>query len=514
MSFKSIRDILNSDILSETKDIGYSDRVLKSTRLEREIFRDIRNKTPEIKQFEEEGRPILSSIKQLINDVFQAFYTITPKMLDDKDLSPAAKKVNKVILTKLMTQEEYAAKKSVCEGYEIPALEATIVFMRELMPNLKDMVKSLSGGEDRINTMEQMAEQYSELLAELKQKLQSQSVSEKKTVSIANKLESKREQYSYLEKQADRAANMNRRKIQEAVAVALSKAVDSAETVKFVILSWGNYNDNMPKNEVNKKLIERVSKSEKLMYVAKFLGKYKDIYFGKNKNGYVFGRGEKYDITMGNNISKALTSELSLLSDRKLIPVFIRKYQNKRLKQYRRREPICEGKGDIIVCLDESSSTYGVNQAWGMAVAMVLLHICHENKRNFALIHFSDKIKTDIFRADDSDMQKRMMEASETFLKGSTDFEKPIKKAISLIQDEKWNNADIVFITDGICNLSDECEKYVKEMQSKYKFSITGILLDEGENMSFSLEKFAKKIYRTSELCKDDIAVDIMKNRR
>ena len=76
------------------------------------------------------------------------------------------------------------------------------------------------------------------------------------------------------------------------------------------------------------------------------------------------------------------------------------------------------------------------------------------------LIHFSDKIKTDIFRADDSDMQKRMMEASETFLKGSTDFEKPIKKAISLIQDEKWNNADIVFITDGICNLSDECEKY------------------------------------------------------
>ncbi len=47
------------------------------------------------------------------------------------------------------------------------------------------------------------------------------------------------------------------------------------------------------KNEVNKKLIERVSKSEKLMYVAKFLGKYKDTYFGKNKNGYVFGRGEK-----------------------------------------------------------------------------------------------------------------------------------------------------------------------------------------------------------------------------
>ena len=72
-----------------------------------------------------------------------------------------------------MTQEKICCEKSVCEGYEIPALAATIVFMRELMPNLKNMVKSLSGGEDRINTMEQMAEQCSELLAELKQKLQS-----------------------------------------------------------------------------------------------------------------------------------------------------------------------------------------------------------------------------------------------------------------------------------------------------------------------------------------------------
>ena len=80
MYFKSIEDILNSGILSERISEGFSDNVLKSTRLEREIFRDIRDKTPEIKEFETEGRQYLSSIKQLINDVFQAFYTITPKV--------------------------------------------------------------------------------------------------------------------------------------------------------------------------------------------------------------------------------------------------------------------------------------------------------------------------------------------------------------------------------------------------------------------------------------------------
>ena len=147
MYFKSIEDILNSGILSERISEGFSDNVLKSTRLEREIFRDIRDKTPEIKEFETEGRQYLSSIKQLINDVFQAFYTITPKMLDDEELSPTAKKVNKIILSCLLTQDEYASRKAVCEGCEMPAMEAAIVFIRNLMPRLNGIAKALSGGD-------------------------------------------------------------------------------------------------------------------------------------------------------------------------------------------------------------------------------------------------------------------------------------------------------------------------------------------------------------------------------
>ena len=44
--------------------------------------------------------------------------------------------------------------------------------------------------------------------------------------------------------------------------------MDSAETIRFVLLSWGNGDMNMPKNEFNSELLERVSKSEKLAYVA------------------------------------------------------------------------------------------------------------------------------------------------------------------------------------------------------------------------------------------------------
>ena len=90
----------------------------------------------------------------------------------------------------------------------------------------------------------------------------------------------------------------------------------------------------------------------------------------------------------------------------------------------------------------------------------------------------------------------------------------PLNKAMDLIQDGDWKDADIVFITDGNCNISKEFEDKFKEMQSSHKFTVTGILLDMGENDEFSLTKFCKKIYRTSEMCKDDIAFDIMKDRR
>lgn len=514
MYFKSIEDILQSDILSKKISEGYSDNVLKSTRLEREIFRDMRNNTPEIKQFETKGRQHLSSIKQLIGDVFQAFYTITPKMIDDEELSPTAKKVNKVILHGIMTHDEYVARKAVCEGCEMPAMEAAIVFIRKLMPRLEETVNLLSGGDGSLNTMENMAEQCAELHRQLKLEMKKVSPSEKKAIDLANKLKSKREQYAYLQKQADRSANVNRRILHKVITMALIQAMDSAETMRFILLSWGNGDMNMPNNKFNSELLERVSKSDKLAYVAKFLGRYKDIYSNKQKNGYDFGRGEVYDITSGNSISKALTSELSLLSDPKTIPVFIRKYQHKQLKQYRRREPICKGKGDIIVCLDESSSTYGNNQAWGMAVAMILLQICRDNKRNFALIHFASETKIDLFLKEDKDIGERMLNTSETFLGGGTNFEKPLKEAIGIIEKGNLKHCDIVFITDGICDISEEFKNKFNELQSRRKCSVTGILLDEGENLEFSLEKFCKRIYRTSEMCKDDIVIDIMKDRR
>ena len=191
----------------------------------------------------------------------------------------------------------------------------------------------------------------------------------------------------------------------------------------------------------------------------------------------------------------------------------MKKYLSKTLKQYRKREPEYKGKGDIIVCLDESASTFGENNAYGMAVAMVLYQICRVRKTNFALIHFSSDIKVDYFPKNENVLTEKILDCAETFLGGGTDFEKPLSKVIELTANGKLDKPDIVFITDGICSISENFTRLFDEFKTDTEAKLTGILLDNGKYLDFSLQRVADRIYRTSELLKDEIVDDIISER-
>ena len=171
--------------------------------------------------------------------------------------------------------------------------------------------------------------------------------------------------------------------------------------------------------------------------------------------------------------------------------------------------------GDIICCLDESISTAGDPAAWGKAVALTLLEIAAGSGRSFALVHFasSGEFKTDLFRPGEYTMGDKLS-AAETFLNGGTDFQTPMEEAMRLMKEEGFENADIVFITDGECELPQEYLDELKQEQTAHRFKVTGILLDKDEpNMEFSLKAFCQDIYRTSQLLGDDIVRELVTKR-
>ena len=126
--FRSIDEILSSNFavsVNYNGERGKTDRVLKSTRIEQAIYEDLISDSEDLFLYEKEGKTKLKTFGSLVNDVFQSVYGIVPRYTDEESMSSLAKSFNKGILEKVMSDDSYAAVKSVCEGKELPSIGAT-----------------------------------------------------------------------------------------------------------------------------------------------------------------------------------------------------------------------------------------------------------------------------------------------------------------------------------------------------------------------------------------------------
>ncbi len=521
--FNSIVDVLASPFGSITAPKPQTtDRVLKSTKLEDMIYSELRVDDTDMDELESVASQKLSTFSSLSRDVYQSFYSLLQKRVDDENLSTTARKLNSRILDHITESENYPTIKNICEGRDLPAYEAMSEFISQTANELDDLLSDLGGDKGSVNTLEKLEQSKAELEAELAgllERLKSSKTPnatlEKAAVNSANMLHSKQRQVEAVTKLVDLGLAQNKGKITAFVATATEAAKEKAEEVQNIIGAWGDGAGSMERTTVNTELLSMVRQNPELMDISKYLGRFREMFAQGKKNGYAYGRGEKYSLELGRDLSRAITSELVMLSTPETIPLFLRKYQRGQIKQYQRREPIFKGSGDIICCLDESGSTKGDLAAWGKAVALTMLEIAADGGRKFALIHFSgkDSFKTDLFLPNEYTMQDKLNTA-ETFLDGGTDFETPLTEAVRLMTYEGFENADVVFITDGFCDVSSTFAESFREVQLEKKFIATGVLLDSGQpGMDFTIGEFCWDIYRTSEMFDDDIVREIVSNR-
>lgn len=474
-------------------------------------------------EIEQDAEKKLKSFSALSQDVFQSFYSLAPRRNEEPSLSVAARKFNAPILEHMTKSEEYPTLKEVCEGRELPAYEAASEFVSKVSGELDDLLPQLAGKQGALHTLEKLerAEQQAarrlyELLEQRGAIRRDDPVLDEAVVKAANEVDGKHRQVEAVTKLIDDSALHDRETTHAMVREAVAGAAEKAKKVQSIIGAWSSDPGNLQRTPENLALLKRVRESAALRDISKYLGRFREMLTQKKQNGYAYGRGEKYSLELGSDLSRALTSELAMLAAPETLPLFLRKYQRCQIKQYRRRELVYKGAGDIICCLDESGSTAGERAAWGKAVAMTLLEIAESEGRRFALIHFSGpgRFQTDVFLPKQFTAEDKLR-AAETFLDGGTDFSAPLGEALRLIRDVGFNNADIVFITDGECILPPEHLSRLQEDQAEYRFTITGILLDqENAGMDFSLRAFCQNIYRTSELTGEAIVYEMVNSSR
>lgn len=526
--FRSLNDMLKSPLAQEAqafqRRVSGSNRVLKSTKLEDAVYRDLRHDDGGLDTLEKTCGEKLSTFPALSRDIYQSFYSLNVRKQPDTDLSELARRFNAPLLDEVMGGEDYPAIKAACEGRQIPAYEATGEFISQVAGNLDSLLEKAGGEKKALDTLERLEQKRDKSMEEL-QKLMKQIAQagpeqrpdlEKRVLKAANRTQSQVNQADAVGRMVRDQLLQNKDVISACIAKAGKAAAQKAESVSAALMAWGYGPDTNESGQkkADMELVARVSQSSVLSEVARYLGRLKELMNGKRKNGYAYGRGEKYSLELGGNINRAITSEFAMLATPATLPLFLRKLQRKSLKQYQRREPICKGNGDIICMLDESGSA--ASQApWCKAVALALMDIAMRDNRRFSIIHFAGvgHFQTDLFLPGQY-TREDVLRCAETFLNGNTDYETPLKEALRLMEQEGFENADMVFATDGACALPEGFLEQLKQEQSNKGFQITGILLDQAAaGFEFSLQEFCTSIYRTSQLSHDQIAEQMVVSR-
>lgn len=136
-------------------------------------------------------------------------------------------------------------------------------------------------------------------------------------------------------------------------------------------------------------------------------------------------------------------------------------------------------KGPIILCYDGSGSMEGVKIEETQAHIISIMEIARIQKRHLVLIQFASKTEPMYIKEINplSVGAKDILDVLDTFICGGTDFEKPLSKAAEYIAADSRGQSDVLFITDGQCEISNTFKNSFTQLKRIRKFKLYTIIM-------------------------------------
>lgn len=177
-------------------------------------------------------------------------------------------------------------------------------------------------------------------------------------------------------------------------------------------------------------------------------------------------------ITVGNNLSALLPSELVLLSEKATQDVFFMNFAEKRLQVFasasQASHPDNHKDGPVIVCVDESSSMSGEPLEIAIQLAYAVTIIAKRRHREVLIVAYSDSHK--MMRVDSlgKDRNKLLEFLSDVSMGGNNEnamFEWLFQDIMP--REKKFDTADILCISDfGWVEIDDSVKRLIDEQKS------------------------------------------------
>ncbi|HUU89331.1 MAG TPA: VWA domain-containing protein [Candidatus Glassbacteria bacterium] len=267
--------------------------------------------------------------------------------------------------------------------------------------------------------------------------------------------------------------------------IAVQGAIDEAEATANAF-GFGSEpgQDGYTSAEAKLAVAEKIKNNPKLVEIAKLAGRFRREARKQQANKKKPGPDELTDIECGNDLGRVIPSELMLLNDEMGELVFFKKYLECSLIQYKLEEAPHENRGPIVICLDNSGSMSGIPEIWSKAIALAMSQIAIDQKRSVKIIHFnSDVARVDTFPVGDINPEQ-LIESCAFFSGGGTLYEPVLQEAFVTIMsdaDKGFKKADVVFVTDGICDLEEKALEVIQTNKKESEASIYSIVIGPKE---------------------------------
>ena len=496
-------------------------------------FRESLSLFPKLKNILEAAARTLPTAGKLIEDIFYSLYKPAVSLEEPSALPPSAS-INRSIIEQMKSTTQWDSVRGAgTVGDLFYAAVATTTIARGVLGAVDQATRKrlteLHEAEKAANSLYQDAESYEEAAnakpdrsAEFRDQAEEAreraQVEEARVEQVAEELDEDTEEIEDATRQAARDA--------------CASAEDEVEQMEAAVKSYSNgYGDTGPgtgtaplsltlKEKIN--LAQKVGQTSILQQVAELCGRMTRIAMEVQKSKIKHPPTHLVGVELGDNMTKVLPVELAYLSDPRLHPAFYAKYADSQLMQRRMVGYQKQGRGPIIVILDSSGSMRSMlgkttKEAWSKAVALALLAIARKQKRDFAIIHFSDsfgrsgkpQLKTFVFPRGEA-KSTDLIATTEFYYGGGTEFEPWMQEALKQVEDSRFTRADVVCVSDGEVYIGAELEASWNRRRKAKGMRCWSVYLNNNQHYAETLGRISDGLTTIDNMAAESQALQMM----
>jgi len=402
--------------------------------------------TEKVKEKVEEFIP---QLPPLIADTFSVFYKPNPQFLDDSQIAPEFR-MNKRVLEKVMNTDTFNELKETTVLDDVNSAIATLILTEKLYEELKNKLKEIK--------------EHTEKIQQLRNQLPNKS----------------KHEFEQTVQQIEQHAEALQSIVTQGVAsVAVRKAQQEFEKVQSAVAALGfGSGPGQPVQvdpETAIKLAVELKNNWHVKKMVELLGRMRNLLKSTAKAKPRKSRLELHNVATGREVERLLPSEVLKLKKYKI--VFYKDYFEGRLLHYDLKKREKEVKGPIVIALDLSGSMAGEKEQWAKAVSLATIDLAVKDNRPWAFVAFDARIK-DVKVFKKPPKPEEVLGIMKIGASGGTNYELPLREVMRIIEQEKdFTKADVLFISDGECNIQQEFLEEFNEFKEQRNISVVGVLI-------------------------------------